>query len=262
VPAALLSLLSLWNDRSILSPSIRLSFQFVAALVLVIGSSIQDQLSTFLIIFYVLYIVATANWYNFMDGINGIASLTAVIGFGFLAGFNFFTQGNSQFSVLSICIAVSCLGFLPFNMPKAKVFIGDVGSVFLGFVFAAMVVILSKSFLDFTCLAGFLFPFYADEFTTMAVRIRDGENLILPHRRHLYQLLANEMRISHWKITMAYGILQIVVAGSVLLARPFGVWAVSILLVIYFAGFVWVNNLVRVKILRQGEDGSNIKWKY
>ena len=74
---------------------------------------------------------------------------------------------------------------------------GDVGSILLGFVFAAMVVVLSKSFLDFVCLWSFIFPFYADELSTMAVRIKDGENLLRPHRRHLNQLLANEKGIAY-----------------------------------------------------------------
>jgi Fuc2NAc and GlcNAc transferase len=133
-------------------------------------------------------------------------------------------------------------------MPKAKVFMGDVGSILLGFVFAAMVVMLSKSFLDFVCLAGFLFPFYADELTTMAVRIRDRENLLRPHRRHIYQLLANEMGIDHWKVSVGYGALQLVVGLSILLARPLGVLPVITLLVIFFGGFVWATYVVRVRI--------------
>ena len=146
--------------------------------------------------------VGTANIYNFMDGINGIAAITAIVGFGLLSLFSLIAGQDSAYGVLSVCIAFSCLGFLPFNMPKAKVFMGDVGSILLGFSFAAIVVILSKSILDFVCLAGFLFPFYADELTTMAARIKDGENLFKPHRRHLYQLLANEKRIAHWKISI------------------------------------------------------------
>ena len=51
---------------------------------------------------------------------------------------------------------------------------GDAGSILLGFMFAAMVVVLSNNFLDFVCLASFLFPFYADELITMAIRIREG----------------------------------------------------------------------------------------
>jgi len=189
--------------------------------------------------------VGTANIYNFMDGINGIAAITAIVGFGLLSLFSLIAGHDSSYGVLSVCIAISCIGFLPFNMPKAKVFMGDVGSILLGFSFAAIVVILSKSMLDFICLAGFLFPFYADELTTMAVRIRDGENLFKPHRKQLYQLLANEKGIAHWKISIAYGLLQLIIGITILLLRPFGISIVLLLLAVYFLAFIIVSSAVR-----------------
>ena len=189
--------------------------------------------------------VGTANIYKFMDGINGIAAITGIVGFGLLSLFSLIAGHDSSYGVLSVCIAISCIGFLPFNMPKAKVFMGDVGSILLGFSFAAIVVILSKSILDFACLAGFLFPFYADELTTMAARIKDGENLFKPHRRHLYQLLANEKRIAHWKISIGYGFVQLVVGVTVLMLRPFGIPVVLPLLAVYFLAFVFTSSAVR-----------------
>jgi len=104
-------------------------------------------------------------------------------------------------------MAWACGGFLPFNLPKDRVFMGDVGSILLGFVYACLVVCFAKTFGDFVVLIGFLFPFYADELVIMYVRIRDGQSLTLPHRRHLYQLIANELNISHWKVSAAFGVL-------------------------------------------------------
>ena len=248
-----ISLFSLYGDRKEISAKGRLCMQFAAGFGLLLGLFVCEDRSYWiylLIPFLTVFVVGTANCYNFMDGIDGIAGITGIIGFGLLAAFNVLSGGDSRFSVLSICIALSCLGFLPFNMPKAKVFMGDVGSILLGFVFAAIVVMLSKTFLDFVCLAGFLFPFYADELTTMAIRIKDDENLLKPHRRHLYQVLANEMGVAHWKVSVGYGILQLVVGLSILSARPFGILSVLILLVIYFIGFVWANYVVRAKISR------------
>jgi len=130
-------------------------------------------------------------------------------------------------------------------MPRARVFMGDVGSILIGFLFGGMVVLLSNSFLDFICLASFLFPFYADELTTMVVRIKDRENLLRPHRRHLYQLLANEKGIAHWKVSVGYGLIQLIVGLGVLGVRPFGIPAVIVLLVFCFAAFASVSFLVR-----------------
>jgi len=224
ISIGLTALVSLYGDRRELPAKVRLCVQFLAGIVLLVGLFYWESRgwSVYLLIpFFAIFIVGTANYYNFMDGINGIAGITAVVGFGLLAFYASTSGAEHSFVILSICIALSCLGFLPFNMPKARVFMGDVGSILVGFLFAAMVVMLSKSFLDFVCLAGFLFPFYADELTTLYVRIkdefpsgrmnscgiRDGwmDRLMKPHRRHVYQLLANEMGIEHWKVSVGYG---------------------------------------------------------
>jgi Fuc2NAc and GlcNAc transferase len=125
---------------------------------------------------------------------------------------------------------------------------GDVGSILLGFVFAGMVVWLSKSLLDFVCLAAFLFPFYADELTTMVVRLRDGESLLNPHRRHLYQLLANEYGIPHWKVSVGYGFTQLLIGVSILLIKDVSKLAVISALTFYFCGFIMLSFLIRKKI--------------
>ena len=250
VPTTFLALMSFLGDRFDLSPRSRLPFQFIAAFFLLLPIFDIWPLSSILyFLFLVLFITATANWYNFMDGIDGIAGIAGIVGFSLLAVFNTINAGDNRFTVLLICITLSCLGFLPFNIPEAKVFMGDVGSIMLGFIFAAMVIILSKSFFDFVCLAGFLFPFYADEFITMAIRIKDGENLLKPHRRHFYQILTNEMGISHWKVSIGYGILQITVGISVLLGRTFGLYTVLSLLFFFFCGFILINHIVRIRLL-------------
>lgn len=240
LPATFLALISLYGDRFGISPKFRLPVQFIAAVSFLFTaySLLPAPYSLLPTIFLAVFIVGTANFYNFMDGINGIAGITGVVGFGLLALSAFLSGINSSFVGLAICMSLSCLGFLPFNMPKAKVFMGDVGSILLGFVFAGMVIWLAKSLLDFICLVAFLFPFYADELTTMYVRLRDGENLTRPHRRHLYQVLANEKGFSHWKISVGYGMLQLIVGLSVLLLRDFGSVMILSLLTGYFGGFV------------------------
>ncbi len=82
----------------------------------------------------------------------------------------------------------------------------------------------------------------------MAVRIRDSENLLRPHRRHLYQLLANESGISHWKISVGYGLFQLVVGISVLILKHLGGLLVLSLLAAYFSAFVLVSSTIRKKL--------------
>lgn len=251
IPAAALSLLSLWGDRSEISPAWRLFFQFGASVVFLWGIFIAQGSPAapyLLIIPLTVFIVCTANYYNFMDGINGIAGITGVVGFGLLAFYGHLSGIDSSFVSLAICIAIACVGFLPFNMPRAKAFMGDVGSILLGFVFAGMVLWASKSLLDFTCLAIFLFPFYADELTTMVVRLKHGENLTRPHRKHLYQLLANEREIPHWKVSVGYGLFQLIVGVSILIVKPLGGIMVLLLIAVYFSGFVAMSSFVRRKV--------------
>jgi Fuc2NAc and GlcNAc transferase len=107
-----------------------------------------------------------------------------------------------------IAVSAACLGFLPFNVPRARVFMGDVGSVLLGFVFASYALFLAQSPMEFLALAGCLFPFYSDTLITLFVRWRSGEKLSQAHRRHLYQILANQRQIPHWKISTGYSLIQ------------------------------------------------------
>jgi len=243
-----LALISFYGDKSELPPKFRLPVQFIVALFLVQPLTLNSQFSVLWLTFLTVFIVGTANFYNFMDGINGIAGITGVVAFGLLALSASFSGINSAFVTMAICMSFSCLGFLPFNIPKAKVFMGDVGSILLGFVFAGMVVYLSKSFLDFICLAALLFPFYADELTTMYVRFRKGENLIQPHRRHLYQILANDQGRPHWKVAVGYGLAQLIGGMIVLIIKPFGSIIVLSLLAVYFGAFIAVSSFVRKKV--------------
>lgn len=255
VSTTFLALFSLIGDKTEIPPKLRLPIQFIAALIVLfpplfsnLSVSISSLSSLILYVFFSIFIVGTANYYNFMDGINGIASFTGVIGFGFLGFYALSAGSSASIGTLAICMSLACLGFLPFNMPNAKVFMGDVGSILLGFVFAGIVVQLSRNFLDFVCMVAFLFPFYADAFTTMFVRLKGRKSLFRPHRRHIYQLLANEMGIAHWKVSVGYGILQLIVGASVLMMRPLGVLSLLGLLAIFFYGFLLISFRVRASL--------------
>lgn len=262
--AILISAVSFYGDYIRVSVKFRLFFQALCTVIflfpLLHRLGAHYALSTFgpspllfilILLLIFLFMIGTANFYNFMDGIDGIAGLSGVIGFGLLGVYTFYRPApdvfafQTPFSLLSIGIALACLGYLPFNMPRARVFMGDVGSILLGFAFAGLVVVLSRNYLEMVCFAALLFPFYADELTTMAVRFRDRENLTRSHRRHLYQLLVNELGIVHWKISAAYGAAQMVVGAGILIVYPYGVEAVMIVLTIGFVSFILLTGHVR-----------------
>jgi len=253
LPATFLSLVSFFDDRLDLSTGVRLLFQFGAAAIVVFSAVFNgfSFLSLICIPFWLLFIVGTANFYNFMDGINGIAGMTGVVGFGLTATFSQMVGADSTLFFLLLAMSAACAGFLPFNLPKARVFMGDVGSILLGFVFAGITFTLSNDLGSFLCLVAFMFPFYADALTTLFVRWRDGEKLSEAHRRHLYQILANELTFPHWLVTGGYCVFQLVVGATILWAWTRGLWVqlagLGIYSVLFFCFTVWVRKNLQIE---------------
>ncbi len=248
LPAAILSLVSLKNDITDMSPKIRLVVQFVMAFMVFFWVGQGDYFtwnvfSLTILVAYLFFIVATANFYNFMDGINGIAGLTGVVSF-LLLGI-FLQDFEPDYAMLCFSVMASCIGFLPFNIPKAKVFMGDVGSILLGFVFAATIVLTSRNMQDFLVMSSFLLLFYLDEFASMIKRIKDGKSLLHAHREHLYQILVNERGIAHWKVSVGYALCQLVIGGLVLWLQAYGVWFVMLAILIFSFIFYCFDSFIR-----------------
>jgi UDP-N-acetylmuramyl pentapeptide phosphotransferase/UDP-N-acetylglucosamine-1-phosphate transferase len=189
-----------------------------------------------------LFLAGYANAFNFMDGINGIAaSQAAVTGLGTIAvahvaGISFAHPAL----VLTAIIAGAAAGFLPHNFPKARMFMGDVGAVFLGFGLAAIAVWIAADhgwwlLVPLGCLHA---NFILDTAITVVRRILRGEVFHQAHREHFYQRLVRA-GWSHARVTLTEAVLQIVVATVLTLAVSRGgpaVWAASLAVVV-----VWVK---------------------
>jgi UDP-N-acetylmuramyl pentapeptide phosphotransferase/UDP-N-acetylglucosamine-1-phosphate transferase len=258
-PCLVLSLVSFWGDKTELSIKTRLIIQFI-----VIGIAVEKTVSSisypfsvvalyaselYKIVFFIIivvFVVGTANIYNFMDGINGIAGITGIVAFG-LIGTVAHSDEYQELSVLSYGLAFACAGFLPFNLINAKVFLGDVGSILLGSIFAFIIIDLSESILDFICFCAFLFPFYADELLTIIQRLINKESLVKSHRRHLYQVLANEGEVAHWKISLSYGVIQLSIGLILIRIKNIGTFPVILLLATFFGIFFIINYLIKQK---------------
>lgn len=150
-----------------------------------------------------LWILGLTNAYNFMDGLDGLAAGVAVIAAAFLCAIAL--QQKSVFVYLnSYVLLAAAAGFLVFNLPPAKIFMGDVGSAFLGFTFAALAVIgasLDLGHLSFYIVPLLLFHFIFDTAFTFFRRLLRGEKVHLAHRTHLYQLL-NQLGYSHRAVSV------------------------------------------------------------
>ena len=247
--AGIVGLAGILEDYFSIPQKIRLVLQLsvsaiVAGLFVGIPTSI---LTALLLIFCTIVITGTANFYNFMDGIDGIAGFTGFVGFGFMAVFSFHIVDNHEIALISTALAWGCIGFLPFNFPKARVFMGDVGSVFLGFVFASFTVKLSTDISVLLCIIMFMCMFYADALVTIFYRWRRGENLIMAHRSHLYQYMCNELRIPHWKVSIAYTLAQFVFALLALLAYKQGIIWQIVLFVSFVVMFLFIHKFIKRK---------------
>jgi len=150
-----------------------------------------------------VWIVGLTNAYNFMDGIDGLAGSQAV-----LAGSGWAVVGwwidQPVVMALGLCIAVSSLGFLAHNWAPAKIFMGDVGSAFLGFSFAVLPLIVAQQHPRLALVSLLLvWPFVFDAGFTVLRRLRQGENIFSAHRSHLYQRLVIAGH-SHRTVTLLY----------------------------------------------------------
>ena len=140
-----------------------------------------------------IWLIGLTNAYNFMDGIDGLAGSTAVIAAAFLA-FAAVAAGAANEATIACTIAMASLGFLIFNLPPARIFMGDVGSQFLGFVFASLGVLIARTDASGTLALLtplLLFHFIFDTVVTAGRRWWQGEKVTQGHRTHLYQRLAH-----------------------------------------------------------------------
>ena len=137
----------------------------------------------------VLFVAGFVNFFNFMDGINGIGAAQGVVGGLALAGLLLLGGGRNSV-VIALAVGGACVGFLPHNFPKARLFMGDSGSTILGYVLAALTLVGAER-TDYPW-AAFVLPlgvFLYDALFTLFKRAFRGENVVKPHREHHYQLL-------------------------------------------------------------------------
>ena len=165
-----------------------------------------------------VYIAVVTNIYNFMDGIDGLASTQAIV-----AGVALAIAGglvnNPLVATGGGLLAATSLGFLVYNRPPARLFMGDVGSTFLGFSFAGLSLLgnigVGGGQLPFEFGVVILAPFLFDGLLTLARRILRGERWYAAHRSHYYQRLV-QRGMSHGQVTSLYAGLAIVAAAAAL----------------------------------------------
>lgn len=236
-----LVLISLIDDRRGLSVLGRLLIHVVVATALVWSQPhwASDHLSISIAraLLTIAVIVWMSNLFNFMDGANGLAGGMTAIGFGTYAFAASLTPANDQVIAL-ICasIAASACGFLPFNFPVAKVFMGDAGSIPIGFLAAAIGAHGAIEGVWPWWFSPLVFmPFIVDATITIIRRAIQRKKIWQAHREHYYQRLILS-GWSHQKTVLTYYFLMLGSAFSALISQNGElVWPIALFWVITYA---------------------------
>ncbi len=206
----LIGLVSFMDDIHSLPDSARLVVQFAAMFLMFYQFGILNWHDWWIVLVALIVCVGITNAYNFMDGINGITcgySLAVLAPLVYLNA----KDGFIEMSYLYI-IGLSLIVFCFFNFrKKAKCFAGDVGSITIAFIllFALGRLILQTG--DFAYII-FLAVYGADSILTICHRIQLHENLGEAHRKHAYQLMANELKIPHVNVSLLYMTIQLAIS--------------------------------------------------
>ncbi len=236
--------ISFIDDVKTLSNKIRLSVHLLAVILLLYFTGAFELMPFWAWPMLFVIIIGTLNAYNFMDGINGMTGVYSLITLGSLAYINkdiveFTDQNFIYYPILASLV------FLFFNFrKKAKCFAGDVGSIGIGFWIIGLITLLIMKTGEYKYIL--LLSVYGMEVVlTIMERLSLKENIFEAHRRHLYQLFANEKKVSHLVISGVYAIIQVIV-NIFLIYSDLPVWAI-VLIIFIPLGILYVGLKVSLK---------------
>jgi UDP-N-acetylmuramyl pentapeptide phosphotransferase/UDP-N-acetylglucosamine-1-phosphate transferase len=227
-----IAIISFLDDVVSLNPTIRSIVQLIAILLLFYQLWPIDW-PPYLLLLAVVMCVGTLNAFNFMDGINGITGVYALVTLGSFFYVHFYIVPFTEPSLITV-VAISILVFLFFNFrTRAKCFAGDVGSVTIAFILIFLLIQLIVATNNF--LWPMLFLVYGiDSIVTIVYRIKRRENIFKPHRTHLYQYLSNELKWPHLIVSIVYGLVQLFINLILFFTLDKNQYTIPILIVLFF----------------------------
>ena len=238
----LIAFISFVDDIRSTSQGLRLVFHF-AAMVLMFYQWGLFSLSWWWIIIALIVCTGIINAYNFMDGINGITGGYSLVILSALAYINAEIATFVEPALINTVLC-SVLVFCFFNFrKKAKCFAGDVGSVSIAFILLFLIGRLIIKTEDFSWIV-LLSVYGVDSVLTIIHRLMLHENIGLPHRKHMYQLMANELKIPHVGVSLIYmGAQALVILGYFCFVR-YGYW--YLLGIIVLLSGIYVLSLIHI----------------
>lgn len=230
VGSGILAVVGYVDDKRSLSPITRFAWQLFASIICIaalgwLRGGQQDFFaqmpSAIAFLVLVLGVIWNTNLFNFMDGIDGLAGAQAIFMAGASAILVAVADGPVGWGAMFALTAGACAGFLLFNWAPARIFMGDVGSAFLGFWFATLAVALQmEGVLSVWVSMTLATLFIGDATATLLRRLFSGEKWYVAHRTHVYQRLAKHF--GHRSVTLgACSINLIVVLPVALLEQQF-----------------------------------------
>ncbi len=217
----LISFVSLADDIKQQSPILRIIVQFVALILVLFQWQILDY-PWFISLIALILCAGILNAYNFMDGINGITGAYSMAVIASLWYINSFIFEFVDTKLIYLAL-LSLLVFNFFNFrKKAKCFAGDIGAISMAFIVVFLLGMLISKTQDFSYIA-LLLVYGVDSVLTIIHRIILKENITQPHRKHLYQILANELKKPQLLISMFYALLQFVIFVGLIIFKQYSV---------------------------------------
>jgi Fuc2NAc and GlcNAc transferase len=207
VAALLLMVLGVIDDLRGLSVQLRLVLYSLVCLL--VATALLQAVDTenvwyggVLVLLAALALLWTLNLYNFMDCIDGIAAMQAVLACCCAAWLSWVTGHGGQYALFCLLLAAAHAGFLVWNCPPARLFMGDAGSVPTGFLLAALALLGAlQGLLNPLCWVVLLAVFITDATWTLVWRMGSGQAFTQPHRLHAYQRLSRYWD-SHFRVDM------------------------------------------------------------
>ena len=237
----LITLISFIDDIRSTSQALRLVFHF-SAMALMYYQWGLFSLPWWTILVALIICTGIINAYNFMDGINGITGGYSLIILGALAFINHSVVSFAEPDLIyTMLCAVLVFNFFNFRK-RAKCFAGDVGAVSIAFTILFLIGRLIIQTGDFSWII-LLVVYGIDSVLTIVHRLMLHENIGLPHRKHMYQIMANELRMPHVVVALIYMMVQAIVVIGYLILREYGYW--------YLLGSVFLLSMLYLLFMKR-----------
>lgn len=247
----IISTISFIDDIKPLSVKLRFLFQLIAIILMLIDIG-SNYIPFWIWPILIIVIAGVINAFNFMDGINGITgtySLSIISSLWLINNYLLFFIDNE----LLVTISISILIFLFYNFRKKAIcFAGDVGSVSIAYILIFLIIKLIV-FSNNLIFILFFAVYGIDSILTIIIRLKNKENIFEAHRKHLYQLFSNELKVPHIIISSIYALIQFSICGAIIymvknIESQLTIWITVIgILIILTSGYFYIRNRITAR---------------